>query len=163
MIGNDLQSWCWLTTFLHGVRSRYVSVSPRPMEKPKPPFPGALPGCLFLCPQGRATQPATSIHSERQIKWQQILYLLSVYFQLKFVCWYARAPASDKLLMCSLASPRQDTPNIWVLLLLSCSICLLLFATTDALSETLGGSATLGLKNQNAEGEMERQWSVHET
>lgn len=59
----------------------------------------------------------------RQIKQQQILYLLSVYFQLKLVCWYARAPASDKLLMCFLASPSRDTPNIWVLLLLACLIC----------------------------------------
>lgn len=96
---------------------------PDPSKSPNLHFQELCQAACFLAPKaGGLSQQFLFIR--RQIKQQQTLYLLSVYFQLKFVCWYARAPASDKLLIRFLASPSQDTPNIWVLLLLAFLICL---------------------------------------
>lgn len=137
----------------------YIPASAKPSKKPNPTFPRGLPGCFLLRPKGSASNFCSFSEAADTLS-------PSVYFRLKFVCWYASAPTSDKLLMCSLASPSRDTPNIRVLLLLlACLICLSLFATTDAFSEILGGSAYPWTVKpyQNSEIEMEIQEFLHET
>lgn len=71
---------------------------------------------------------------------------LSIYFHLKFVCWYVSSPASDKLLMLPGITKLEHPKRMGFAA--ACLTCLSLFATTHAFSQRFWEAVlTLGLEN----------------
>lgn len=152
------QSWCWLPTLLW--TSMYTLASARPSKKPNPTLPRALPGCWLLCPKGSASN---FCHSERQIKWQQILYLWAFIFiwSLGAVCKPSRFRQAANAPWHHQAGASQ-MHAVWCCLLDSfISFCY----NSCILSEILwdGAYPWAGKPYQNTEAEMEIQKSPQET